>query len=81
MDYGDKLRYSKKSRYPVNQLQMSRTDTTDYKGPRQEVGYGEGFADPHQGGYMGETETNSEQKKTPKAKKHFGGHGLGFPNY
>jgi len=77
MDYGNKLRYAKKSRYPVNQLQMSYTDSTDYEGPRQAVGYGQGNADPHQGGYMGETATNTDKKKPPKARRRMGGYGLG----
>ncbi len=81
-DYGNKLRYRKKSRYPVNQLQMSRTDTTDYLGERIPVGYGAGNMDPHQMGFMGEMASNMNMKKPRKSRTQFRGHGLGgFPNY
>lgn len=73
MDFGNRLRYSKKARYPVNQLQMAQTDTTDYEGERTPVGYGEGTMDPHQGGYMGETSSNMDVKKARKSY----GHGFG----
>lgn len=77
MDFGNKLRYRKKARYPVNQLQMSYTDTTDYEGPRTPVGYGAGNMDPHQAGFMGEMSSNM---KEPRPKKKMG-HGLGSSSY
>jgi hypothetical protein len=73
MDFGNRLRYGLKARYSVNQLQMSQTDTTDYEGERESVGYGQGFSDPHQGGYMGETATNKEPLKRKRVK----GYGFG----
>ena len=81
MDYGTQLRYRKKARYPVNQLQMSYTDTTDYEGERTPVGYGEGVSDPHQGGFMGEMASNYNAKRPMKRNTRLMGHKLGFPNY
>ncbi len=80
MDFGNKLRYDKKRRYPVNQLQMSYTDTTDYEGERQPVGYSQGTMDPHQEGFQGEMASNMDVKK-PTPRKRRMGHGLGYPNY
>jgi len=77
MDFGNRLRYSKKARYPVNQLQMSRTDTTDYQGERIPVGYGAGNMDPHQQGFMGEMASNYNEKPTVRKKRTMG-HGLGY---
>lgn len=73
MDFGNRLRYGMKAQFPVNQLQMAQTDTSDYEGERESVGYGEGNVDPHQGGYMGETASNME----PLKRKRLRGHGLG----
>ena len=73
-DFGNKLRYSKKMRYPVNMLQMSYTDTTDYQGEREPVGYG-GFNTGD--GFVGELATNSESKR-PAKRQRLTGHGLGF---
>ena len=81
LDFGNRLRYSQKARYPVNQLQMSRTDTTDYEGERQPVGYGEGTSDPHQGGFQGEMSSNMSDKRPKKRNNHFLGHGLGVSSY
>jgi len=77
MDYGNRLRYRTKAKYPVNQLQQSRTDTTDYEGPRQAVGYSQGYSDPHQEGFMGEMSSNMDVKKPKKRNNHLLGHGLG----
>ena len=78
MDYGNYLRYSKKARYPVNQLQQSYTDTTDYEGERTPVGYGEGFSDPHQGGFQGEMSSNNDVKDRMKRNNPFMGYGFGI---
>jgi len=80
MKFGEYIRYAKKTRYPVNQLQMAYTDTTDYQGERNPVGYGAGNMDPHQLGFMGEMASNMSVKK-PLKRKGLRGHGLGFPNY
>lgn len=67
-----------RSRYPVNQLQMSYTDTTNYDGPRSAVGYSQGYSDPHQGGFMGETSSNMDVKKPKKRSGSLLGHGFGY---
>ena len=77
---GEAMRYGKKARYPVNMLHMSRTDTTDYMGEREAVGYGAGNSDPHQSGFMGEMASNMEEKKPVKYRKNQYGHGLGVRN-
>lgn len=70
-----------RAKYPVNQLQMSYTDTTNYKGTRSPVGYGQGTADPHQEGFNGEMSSNMDVKKPLKRNNRLRGHGLGYPNY
>lgn len=77
MNWGERQQFAKRARYPVNQLQMSYTDTTDYKGERQAVGYGAGNMDPHQMGFMGEMASNYNEKK-PLSRKRSKGHGLGY---
>jgi len=67
---GNARRYAKKSRYPVNMLQMSYTDTTDYVGEREPVGYGDGQS--HEDGYNGATATNTDEKKPMKRKRSTG---------
>lgn len=71
-----------KDKYPVNQLQMSRTDTMG----AVPAGYGAGNLDPHQLGYMGETASNGsfnyKQKKRPTKGPFYKRYGGGnFPNY
>ena len=77
MDFGNRLRYRTKARHPVNQLQQSYTDSTDYEGERQPVGYGQGYADGHQEGFMGEMSSNMSVKTSRKRKGSSLGHGLG----
>jgi len=78
MTYSNKMRDDMKSRYPVNQLQMSYTTTTEHSGEHRPVGYGEGFSDPHQGGFMGEMSSNMDVKKPKKRVRRSLGHGFGY---